>query len=186
MVKKRNLTKEKIIEKAFELANEITLENVTFQNLAERLNIKYPSLYNHFKNMEELKTYMTISLTKDLNAKLMEQLIGISGENAIRVFAKVYKEFAFDNRTAYFLYINIRNLKSEEVQNLINTTSAIIKQVLNYYVKTEDEIIHKSRALRSMLHGFISLYFLGYFKNQVDLEKSFNIMIEDYIYGLNR
>ena len=55
---KRNLTKQKIIEVTFELADEIGLNKVTFQKIAEKLGIKYPSLYNHFKNMENLKLEM--------------------------------------------------------------------------------------------------------------------------------
>lgn len=54
MVQKRNLTKEKIIEASFLLADEIGLNQITFQKIAEKLDIKYPSLYNHFANIEEL------------------------------------------------------------------------------------------------------------------------------------
>lgn len=76
MVQKRNLTKEKIIEASFLLADEIGLNQITFQKIAEKLDIKYPSLYNHFANIEELKIKMTIYFLNNLNSTLMERLIG--------------------------------------------------------------------------------------------------------------
>ena len=60
MAQKRNLTKEKIIKAAFILADEIGINQLTFPKLAEKLDIKYPSLYNHFNNMDDLKTEMTV------------------------------------------------------------------------------------------------------------------------------
>ena len=183
---KRNLTKQKIIEVTFELADEIGLNKVTFQKIAEKLGIKYPSLYNHFKNMENLKLEMTISSLNRLNSILTQGLIGKSGEDAIKEFSKLYKNFAFENRTAYELFISTRTTGNEEFFNLARETFTIIFQILGYYTNDRVYLTHKSRALRSMLHGFISLYFFGYFKNDIDLEESFEFLVEDFIYSLPR
>ncbi len=53
--------------------------------------------------------------------------------------------------------------------------------IINYIIKDESLTIHKSRELRSLLHGFVSLRAHGYFQNPVNLEKSFQIMIDDFI-----
>lgn len=42
-------------ESARNLAEELGVQQLTFQNLAVDLGIKYPSLYNHFKNIAEVK-----------------------------------------------------------------------------------------------------------------------------------
>ena len=44
-----------IIKKAAEMANEIGLEKVTLKLLANQLNIKPPSLYNHIKGLDDLR-----------------------------------------------------------------------------------------------------------------------------------
>ncbi len=49
--------KKKIIQAAFSLADEIGRSQVTFTKIAERLGIKYPSLYNHFKNIYDKRKY---------------------------------------------------------------------------------------------------------------------------------
>jgi Transcriptional regulator len=185
-MQKRNLTKEKIIQVAFSLADDIGLNQVTFQKIAEKLDIKYPSLYNHFDNMENLKIEMTVYLLKDLNSKLMQRLIGKSGENAIREYAYAYRDYAFENKTAYWLFVHIPSTEDEEVKRLARQTTNIIHQILEFYTKDDTQIIHKSRALRSLLHGFVSLYSFGYFKNHVNLEESFKVMVDDFIISVSR
>lgn len=185
MVQKRNLTKEKIIEASFLLADEIGLNQITFQKIAEKLDIKYPSLYNHFANIEELKIKMTIYFLNNLNSTLMERLIGKSGETAIREFAYVYRDFAFENKSGYKLYVNIPSTESDEVKRLASESNAIIRKILDFYSSDKIFIIHKSRALRSLLHGFVSLSSHGYFQNPVNLEDSFKLMIDDFILSIS-
>ncbi len=184
-MQKRNLTKEKIIQATFSLADDIGLNEVTFPKIADKLGIKYPSLYNHFSNINNLKIEMTIYFLKELNLKLMQRLIGKSGEDAIREYAYVYRDFAFKNKTAYGLFVNIPSTKDEEVLRLAKETNNIIHQILDFYIKDKTLLIHKSRALRSALHGFVSLYSFGYFHGEADLEDSFHFMIDDYISSLS-
>lgn len=186
MAQKRNLTKEKIIKTAFILADEIGINQLTFPKLAEKLDIKYPSLYNHFNNMDDLKTEMTVSFLKELNLNLIQKIVGKSGSDAIIEFAYTYKKFAFENKTAYGLFMSIPNAENEKVHSLVKEIGGIIRQILAFYIKDQTYLIHKSRALRSMLHGFISLSFLNYFRNKADLDDSFNFMIEDFIFSFSR
>ena len=67
-MKKRNLSQEKIIACFRGLAEEMDVQQVTFQHLAKALDVKSPSLYNHFKNMRDVKTALTAKLLQELNA----------------------------------------------------------------------------------------------------------------------
>lgn len=183
-MQKRNLTKEKIIQAAFSLADEIGLNQVTFPKLAEKIGIKYPSLYNHFNNMGDLRIGMTLYLLNDLNSGLMKRLVGKSGETAIREFAHAYKDFAFENKTAYELFMNIPSTGDEEVFSLVKETSNIIYQILDFYIKDRTQLVHKGRTFRSLLHGFVSLYSFGYLHGEVNLEESFQSMLDDFIKSL--
>ncbi|MHB8061503.1 MAG: TetR/AcrR family transcriptional regulator [Ruminiclostridium sp.] len=185
-MQKRNLTKEKIIQVTFLLADEIGLNQVTFQKIAEKLDIKYQSLYNHFTNIDKLKAEMTVYLFSELNSKLMKRLIGKSGEAAIREFAYVYRDFALENKTAYGLFMSIPSTDNEEAYSLAKETNIILRQILDFYIKDETQVIHKNRALRSLLHGFVSMTFLGYFHGDVNLEDSFVLMVDDFILSLSR
>lgn len=184
MIQKRNLTKEKIIQTTFLLADEIGLNQISFPKIAEKLNIKYPSLYNHYENIEDLKIKMTIYFLNNLNSELMKRLIGKSGDNAIREFSDVYREFAIKNKSGYRLYMNIPSTENEEVKRLSKEINTMIHRILEFYNEDDEFITHKSRALRSLLHGFVSLSSHGYFQTPVDLKESFKVMIDDFIFNI--
>jgi AcrR family transcriptional regulator len=185
MIQRRNLTKEKIIQTTFLLADEIGLNQISFPKIAEKLNIKYPSLYNHFENIEDLKIKMTIYFLNNLNSELMKRLIGKSGDNAIREFSDVYREFAIKNKSGYRLYMNIPSTENEEVKRLSKEINTMIHRILEFYNEDSVFITHKSRALRSLLHGFVSLSSHGYFQTPVDLKESFKVMIDDFIFNIS-
>lgn len=187
MLKKRNLTKEKILETSRELAKEIGVNQLSFQNIANALDIKYPSLYNYFTNIKELRIALTAMLLEELNLNLQRVLVGRSGDDAIRTYAHTYEQFAFDNKAVYELMINIPHTKNEELFQYLDETNRIIRQILEYYHLDELETLNKSRNLRSLIHGFISLRFLGYFSSEeeVTAEESFTEMIEEFIRMLN-
>lgn len=186
-MKKRNLSQEKIVDCLRELAEEMDIQQVTFQHLAKRLDIKSPSLYNYFKNIREVKTALTAKLLQELNDQLRRALVGKSGGDALRVYAKTYQSFAFANQSVYELLISVPNTKEEILLEGIHETNQIILQIFEAFQLTKEEKIHRSRELRSMIHGYLSLRFLGYFTKEpkVDPEESYLWMIEDFITTLS-
>ena len=70
-MKKRTLTKEKVIHAAIDLANELgDVQALSLKLLAERLDIRTPSLYNHIKNQDDLIYWMTESISQQLLTRL--------------------------------------------------------------------------------------------------------------------
>jgi AcrR family transcriptional regulator len=186
MAKKRNLSQIKIVESARALANEVGVQQLSFQNIAEMLDVKYPSLYNHFKNIGEVKAALTDLLIQELNDLLRNALVGKSGRAAILTYADVYQNFAFENAAVYELLISVPKTENSMLIKRIQETNRIILQILAVYPLSREEQFHKSRELRSLIHGFISLRFLGYFQKEeiADPQESYQRMIADFIESL--
>lgn len=182
-MKKRNLSQEKIITCFRELAEEMDVQQVTFQHLAKRLDVKSPSLYNHFKNMREVKTALTAKLLQELNDELRRSLVGRSGTDALRIYAQVYQSFALANQCVYELLINVPHTNEEILLEGFHETNQIILQLFEFFDLTRAEKTHRSRELRSMIHGYLSLRFLGYFTKEptVSPEDSYSWMINDFL-----
>ncbi|MEY8445891.1 TetR/AcrR family transcriptional regulator [Enterococcus ratti] len=182
-MKKRNLSQEKIIACLRELAEEMDVQQVTFQHLAKHLNVKSPSLYNHFKNIREVKTALTAKLLQELNDELRYSLVGKSGAEALRIYAQIYQSFALANQSVYELLISVPHTKEEILLEGIYETNQIILQLFESFDLTKKEKTHRSRELRSMIHGYLSLRFLGYFtkESNVSPEDSYSWMINDFI-----
>lgn len=182
-MKKRNLSQEKIIACFRGLAEEMDVQQVTFQHLAKALDVKSPSLYNHFKNMRDVKTALTAKLLQELNEALRRSLVGKSGAEALRVYAQVYQSFAFANQAVYELLISVPHTNEEILLEGIYETNQIILQLFDAFDLTRKEKTHRSRELRSIIHGYLSLRFLGYFTKEATLspEESYSWMINDFI-----
>lgn len=54
------LDKNMIVSRAAQMANEIGLENVTLKVIAKEFGVQTPSLYNHIKNLDDLKKSLMI------------------------------------------------------------------------------------------------------------------------------
>ena len=52
---KNNISDELIITTSARLSNEVGLNNLSLKMIAEELNIKSPSLYNHISSLDEIK-----------------------------------------------------------------------------------------------------------------------------------
>jgi AcrR family transcriptional regulator len=183
VAKKRNLTKEKIVAAARELAGEIGMQQVNFQNLADKLAISYPSLYNHFKNMGAVKKAMTAQLIAELNERLRRVLVGKSMAQAIKIYAVEYEQFASENQAVYEVLINVPKTQDELLIDAMHETNDIFIQILENYELNAVERTNKSREFRSLIHGYISLRSLGYFTkvSLVSAEESYRMMIQDFI-----
>jgi hypothetical protein len=81
--------------------------------------------------------------------------------------------------------MNIPSTENEEVKRLSKEINTMIHRILEFYNEDDEFITHKSRALRSLLHGFVSLSSHGYFQTPVDLKESFKVMIEDFIFNIS-
>jgi len=183
MAQKRNLNREKIVGAALELANEIGVRELTFPKLAEKLGIKYPSLYNHYSNMEELRADMASRLFGLLNEEVGRSLIGKTKGAAVTIYATAYRNLALAYRGSYELLNSIPKQNNEPLIAESSMHGAMLKQILESFELDRVALIHKSRFLRSAIHGFISLQMLGFLQaeREVPTEESFQNMIADFI-----
>ncbi|TGN18051.1 TetR/AcrR family transcriptional regulator C-terminal domain-containing protein [Leptospira idonii] len=82
--KKKQLTKEKMIDAAILLADEKGIDSLSMRNLAQSLGVEAMSLYNHIKNKDELLDEIVDSIV----AKIKLPLTGIHWMSAMEERAK--------------------------------------------------------------------------------------------------
>lgn len=183
MVPKRNLTKDKIVSVALALANELGIRELTFPKIADQLGIKYPSLYNHYANMEELRADMAARLFRLLNEEVGELLIGKTRGAAVAVYASAYRSLAMQYRGSYELLTSIPKQGNEPLFEESTRHWTMLRRILESFELEHASLIHKSRFLRSAIHGFISLNMLGFLQadKEVTTEESFQVMIAEIV-----
>lgn len=174
-----------ILEKAAELVDRNGLDQLSLNGLAEELNIKSPSLYNHFEGLDGLKQKLAIYGTEQLYAHLLPAVIGSQGDEAIHGLSRAYIDFAGIHPGLYEATNRIPDHSDENLQHVQKAVVELVMQVLQSYQLEEEMAIHIVRGLRSILHGFASLKSTASFQLPVDLDKSIPLAIDIFIEGIH-
>ena len=183
----KGLTKEIIIAKAVALIEETGQPEVSLHELARRLEIKTPSLYNHIKNTTELQhAVFQFAIDKFVaNQKLATE--NKKKDEAVKAFADAYYSFATENKGLYRLIMSMPSEEDDMEKKMAVPLLNTVVSILSDYALTEETIAHWQRVFRAILHGFISQEYLGYFYyyNDIDLKKSRDIAVQCFLDGLH-
>jgi len=186
MSHRMGLNKAKVVEAAAELVDEEGLEQLTPGRLAERLNVKTPSLYNHIAGLPGLKHDLALYCLRDLYDRATRATIGRSGPDAVLALADAFRAYAKQTPGRYALTSQAPPPGDPEVQEAAGQVVEVVLVVLAPFKLGEEDAIHAIRGLRSIVQGFISLEVAGGFGIPIDTEASFHWLIHLYIDGLSR
>ncbi|MCM3693678.1 TetR/AcrR family transcriptional regulator [Neobacillus niacini] len=173
-----------ILGAAAEIANQFGMQEVTLANLAKKLGIRPPSLYNHFDGLAGLRKKMAIYGLDQLYEALSQSAIGVSGDEAVLSISKAYVDFTRKYPGVYEATLMAPDMEDEDVQHAGSRIVHLSVRVLQAYRLEGDTVTHAVRGLRSILHGFSSLEQRGGFKMALDLDESLEIIIKAFIQGM--
>ena len=187
MVKRRRLNRALVIEAAVHLvesAGSVTALSLTA--LAEALDVRPPSLYNHVTSLEDLHKGLALFGLRSLLDELRRAAFGLVGADAVRATATAYRRFVGLHPGIYPLLLRAPEPHEAELVSLSNELVGFMQLVLATMGLQGDEAIHAIRGLRAILHGFTSLEAGGGYKLDLDLEISFQRLVDSYLAGLTR
>jgi AcrR family transcriptional regulator len=173
-----------ILGAAAELADQFGMQEVTLANLAKKLGIRPPSLYNHFDGLAGLRKKMAIYGLDQLYETLAQSAIGVSGDEAVLTISKAYVDFTRKHPGMYEATLMAPDMEDEDVKQAGFKIVDLTVRVLQAYRLEGDTATHAVRGLRSILHGFSSLEHRGGFKMALDLNESLEIIIKAFIHGM--
>lgn len=183
----KGLTKEIIVAEAIACIENTGQPTVSLHELARRLGIKTPSLYNHIKNTKELQYEV---FRRAIDKFVTHQKAAVEHrekDEAVRAFAEAYHAFAVKNKGLYRLIMSIPSEEDDQAKELALPLLKTVVEILQDYGLTEEAIAHWQRVFRAILHGFISQEDLGYFYyyHNADLKKSRDIAVQCFLDGLH-
>jgi AcrR family transcriptional regulator len=175
---------ETVIETAADIADQFGVQEVTLANLAKRLNIRPPSLYNHVEGLPGLRKELAILGLNKLYAELSATAVGLTGEKAIIQLSKTYINFARKHPGLYEATLLAPDPKDQDVQASGGKIVDLTINVLREYDLEGDSALHAVRGLRSILHGFSSLEQKGGLELALDLDVSLRLIIKAFLAGI--
>ncbi len=173
-----------IVEAAGEIADLHGMQEVTLANLAKKLGIRPPSLYNHFDGLPGLRKRLAIHGLDRLHEVMAEAAIGVSGTEAVLAVSQAYVNFARKHPGIYEATLVAPYPEDVDVQQAGAKIVDLSVRVLNACHLEGEWALHAVRGLRSILHGFSALEQKGGFKMTLDLDESLAIIIKAFLAGM--
>lgn len=163
------------------IADEAGLPRLTLAALADSLGVRQPSLYKHIDGMKGLQRSIAVRAKAELADTLGRAAVGRSRGDAIRAVAGTYRQWALEHPGRYAA--TVRAPMPGDVQDEAASAAAVkvVLEVLSGYHLDGEAAIHATRALRSALHGFVSLETSGGFGLPVDIDHSFDQLVDALI-----
>lgn len=181
---KNNISKELIIKTSADIANRIGLDNLSLKIIAEELNIKSPSLYNHISSLDEVKQKLMVYGWHEMEEKMLESAIGVSGYDALKNMCNVFYDYATTNKGVFTAMLWYNKYENNEKDEATTRLFSIVFKVMKPLNITDENINHIIRTLRSFLEGFSLLVNNNAFGNLVSIRESFDLSLEIIMNGI--
>lgn len=172
------------MEAAAALIDAEGIDALTLTALAERLNVRVPSLYNHVAGLDGLRRELALLAMRGMAETLGRAAMGLSGEAALTAVGVAYRAYGRAHPGLYALLQYVAPATDEEVRAAAFASVEVLLAVLAGYGLEGERAIHAIRALRSALHGFVLLEMTGAFALDVDVGVSFARMLTLLARGL--
>jgi AcrR family transcriptional regulator len=174
----------RVVDTAAAIADAEGLQAVTLARVAGDLGVRAPSLYNHVDGLPGLLRAVALLAVRELTAVLRDAAVGRSGEEALAVTARAYREYAREHPGRYAASVAPPTSDDAEHRAAAKETYEVVAAVLRGWDLDGDEAIHAARTFRSAVHGFVALEAAGGFGIPLDLDESFDRLVATLAAGL--
>lgn len=182
------LSRAAVVEAAAALADEGRLEDLSLGDLAGRLGVRKPSLYNHVAGIGDLKRELALVGLRELGLILARAAAGRAGDEGLFALAEAYRSFVKDRPGLYEATVRSYRLSYPDDPEFASAEAETLGPVLAVLascgIRGDDEAIHAARGLRSVAHGFATLEEAGGFGVDLDPDESFRKLVRAFTYGL--
>lgn len=185
MARRPGLDRRVIVGEAAVLADARGLDFVTMANLAARLNVRVPSLYNHIECADELQRELTLFAMRGLADATARAAIGKNSAAGLLAIANAYRTFAKEHPGLYAATLRRPRAGDNEMVAVMTGFLDVLGLVLEPFKFKGDRLIHVMRGFRSIVHGFVSLEAAQGFGFPQSTDESFEFILRLFVSGLS-
>jgi AcrR family transcriptional regulator len=177
----KGLDADAVVAAAGRIADAEGLEAATISRVAADLKVRPPSLYNHVTNHAGLMRLLAIESVTELAATITDAAVGRSREDAIRSVAVAYRAYAVEHPGRYATTVRAPEPGDTEAETAAAAAVSPLVAVLAGWGIEGDDAVHLVRVMRSALHGFVTIETGGGFGLPLDLDHSFDLLVDSLV-----
>ncbi len=163
------------------IADSVGLDRLTLAAVAERVGVRQPSLYKHIDGIDALEHRISIRAKTELATVLGRAAVGRSRGDAIVAIAKAYRTWAHEHPGRYAAAQRAPRAGDADDEVASSAVVQVVADVLAGFNLAGDDAVDAIRALRSALHGFVSLEAAGGFGLPVDINRSYDRLVSGIV-----
>lgn len=182
---KKGLTRELIVETAVRLVEQTGPRGISVRELAEALDVKPASLYNHIAGMDDVMSQVGLWAVERRTAAQLAAIRDKTRLEALLALADTYRAFAMEHRELDRIIMGLQRNYSPVLPQASQEILLPIRQVLADYGLSEEQRLHWCRALRAVMHGFCFHEHIGAFHSaELPVEDSYHTAIRAIHQGM--
>jgi AcrR family transcriptional regulator len=186
VARKRTLDTAAVVQAAAEIADADGFDQLTLARVAERLDVRVPSLYNHVDGLPGLRRAMALAGVRASLDALRRATVGVSGDAAMLAMGRAYRAFAHAHPGQYAASVRAPDPDDTALREASEELLGVVLAVLAPYRLDTVGATHAVRGFRSIVHGFVSLEAAGGFGLPLNVDESFDRLMRMLIAGLER
>lgn len=180
---RRGLDADRVVEEAVRIADADGLAAVTLARVAASLGVRTPSLYNHVAGLDALQRAIALRGLRELGDALRRAAVGRARGDALMALAIAYRDYAHAHPGCFAATVAPAADDAACKAAAAEVVDVVVAIVGAWGLRDEDAL-HAVRAIRSALHGFVTIEAAGGFGIPLDLDVSYARLVQTLAAGL--
>jgi len=189
-MEKKSLSIKLIVDTAVRLTEERGYGNFSVRELAQELQVKAASLYNHIDSIKTVNCEVAKAASAEMSRTLSEVILNKKRDEALTSLSYAFRQFIKDHYELYQAILALPQLdqsNGDDLRQIGRDSMQAIRNVLRQYRISAQNVIHLGRILRSELQGFTLFEVAGYFSiPDCPSELSFKFLVKQFISMLHQ
>jgi len=184
-VPRAGLTPVRVVAEAEVVADAVGLDRLTLAAVAGRLGVRIPSLYKHVDGIDGLRREIAVRAKTELGQAMARAAVGKAREDALTALAHAYRRWAKAYPGRYAATIRAPAPGDVDDEAASATAVQVVYDVLAGFGLSGADAVDATRALRATLHGFVALESAGGFGLPVDVDRSFDRVVDGLVTAMS-
>lgn len=185
-MRRRTLDTRQVVDSAAALADAEGLDAVTLTRVAACLGVRQPALYRHVDSYDALIRSLGLRGREILANRLVDAAIGLAGDDAVKAMGMAWRLMVHDHPGLYAATDRHPCAGDSELEDAVERVVQVLGQALVAYGLRDEDRVHAARSMRSAFHGFAHLESGDGHPHPVDLDDSFDRMVDLLCAGIQQ
>lgn len=151
------VSKKIVIQTASDIADKNGLNGVSLKTVADKLNIKTPSLYNHIESLDDLLREVAHNGMRIMNERMIKVAVGKIGKEAIQSVSIEYLNYMIEHPGIYETIQWAGWHGTEETTTIFNDYLSLLTTLIQSCNLKQGKTFEILNMLTGIIHGYTTL-----------------------------